>query len=105
MHQGSLLFCDEPANLKANMGKGVLSIRSAQPRAVRDLLRTAPGLSSLLLTGDGVHIVVDDAAVRMPQFTALLQSAGVPFESLRQVAPTIEDLFVDAVEAREKAHA
>ena len=32
LHQGKLLFCDTPANLKAGLGKGVLSVTSADPR-------------------------------------------------------------------------
>ena len=50
-----------------------------------------------MLTGDGVHIVVDDAARRMPEFEARLKNAQVPFDAIQQVTPTIEDLFVDAV--------
>jgi ABC-2 type transport system ATP-binding protein len=97
MHQGKLLFCDTPVNLKAGLGKGVLSVTSTQPRALRSQLEHAEGISSLVLTGDGVHVVVDDAARRIPEFEARLNSAQVPFDAIQQVAPTIEDLFVDAV--------
>jgi len=97
MHQGKLLFADTPANLKAKLGKDVLSITSAEPRSLRDALEHADGISSLVLTGDGVHVVVDDAARRVPEFEALLAKANVRFDAMQQVVPTIEDLFVDAV--------
>jgi ABC-2 type transport system ATP-binding protein len=97
MHQGKLLFCDTPANLKSQLHKGVLSVTSAEPRRLRTVLEPAEGISSLVLTGDGVHVVVDDAAKRIPEFEARLKAAGVGFEAIQQVAPTIEDLFVDAV--------
>jgi ABC-2 type transport system ATP-binding protein len=97
LHQGKLLFSDTPANLKARFGKGVLSITSAEPRLLRTELEHAEGISSLVLTGDGVHVVVDDAARRIPEFTARLTIAHVPFDGLQQVVPSIEDLFVDAV--------
>ena len=74
MHQGKLLFCDTPANLKAQLGKGVLSVTSPEPRRLRDELEDADGISSLVLTGDGVHVVVDDAARRIPEFEARLQA-------------------------------
>jgi ABC-2 type transport system ATP-binding protein len=105
LHQGKLLFCDTPANLKAGMGKGVLSITSADPRLVWTQLESAQGLSSLVLTGDGVHVVVDDASRRIPEFEALLNSARVPFDAIQQVSPTIEDLFVDAVSGGGSSHA
>ncbi|MDR3726045.1 MAG: ABC transporter ATP-binding protein [Terracidiphilus sp.] len=105
LHQGKLLFCDTPANLKAGMGKGVLSITSSDPRSLRSQLENAAGISSLTLTGDGLHVVVDDAALRIPEFEALLKRANVPFDAIQQVAPTIEDLFVDAVSSGGASHA
>jgi ABC-2 type transport system ATP-binding protein len=97
MHQGKLLFCDTPANLKAKLGKGVLSVTSDEPHRLRSVLEHADGISSLVLTGDGVHLVVDDAARRIPEFETRLKAGGVAYDAVQQVAPTIEDLFVDAV--------
>lgn len=105
LHQGKLLFCDTPASLKANMGKAVLVITSRNPRNTRDLLQGASGISSLLLHGDDVRIVVDNADARIPQFEARLKSIQDSYESIRQVEPTIEDLFVDAVTSRDADHA
>jgi len=105
LDKGKLLFCDTPANLKARMGKGVLSVTSAEPRRLRDSLEHADGISSLVLTGDGLHVVVDDAARRIPEFEARLKNAGIPFDAIQQVAPSIEDLFVDAVQSGAAPHA
>jgi len=105
LHQGKLLFCDTPANLKNRMGKGVLSVTGPEPRTLRTQLEHADGISSLVLTGDGLHVVVDDAARRIPEFKALLTNAHVSFDAIQQVAPSIEDLFVDAVTSRGAAHA
>jgi ABC-2 type transport system ATP-binding protein len=105
LDKGKLLFCDTPARLKAGMGKGVLSVISAEPRRLRDLLEHADGISSLVLTGDGLHVVVDDAARRIPEFEARLKSANIPFDAIQQVAPSIEDLFVDAVQSGATPHA
>jgi len=97
LHQGKLLFCDTPPNLKSRLGKGVLSVISPEARRLRAELQHAEGISSLVLTGDGVHVVVDDAARRIPEFEARLRNARVSFEGIHQITPTIEDLFVDAV--------
>jgi ABC-2 type transport system ATP-binding protein len=97
LHQGKLLFCDTPDNLKSKLGKGVISVVSPEARRLRQELANAEGISSLALTGDGLHVVVDDAKRRIPEFELRLKNAGIPFEPIRQVTPTIEDLFVDAV--------
>ena len=99
LHQGKLLFCDTPANLKSGFGRNILSITAPQPRLLRKALEGAEGISSLLLTGDGLHVVVDNAARRIPEFEARLKCANIPFDAIIEVAPSIEDLFVDAVEA------
>ena len=105
LHQGRLLFSDTPANLKSRLGKGVLSITSTDPRGLRAALAGAQGISSLVLTGDGVHVVVDDAARRIPDFDERLKQAHAPFEAIQQVVPSIEDLFVDAVAGGAARHA
>jgi ABC-2 type transport system ATP-binding protein len=105
LHQGKVLFCDTPANLKAKMGKDVLSITAPEPRLLRSELESAEGISSLLLTGDGLHVVVDDAARRIPEFVARLKRANIPFDAIQQVEPSIEDLFVDAVGSGVASHA
>ncbi len=97
LHEGKLLFCDTPAALKSKLGKDVLSIPSSEARRLRDQLEHASGISSIVLTGDGLHLVVDNAARRIPEFEARLHQAQVPFDAIHQVTPTIEDLFVDAV--------
>lgn len=107
LHQGKLLFCDTPNNLKGKLGKSVLSVISADGRGVGDELQNAEGISSLMITGDGIHVVVDDARRRIPEFEVRLKNARVPFDSIHQVTPSIEDLFVDAVTSGdgEKHHA
>jgi ABC-2 type transport system ATP-binding protein len=97
LHQGKLLFCDTPDNLKSKLGKGVLSLISTDPLRLRAELEHADGISSLVLTGDGIHVVVDDAGRRIPEFESRLRHADIPFEAIHQVTPSIEDLFVEAV--------
>ncbi len=105
MHQGRLLFCDTPSNLKARLGKHVLSVASPEPRSLRAVIEHVEGISSLVLTGDGSHLVVDDALRRIPEIEARLKNARVAFDSIQQVKPTIEDLFVDAVAGEEVSNA
>jgi ABC-2 type transport system ATP-binding protein len=104
LNQGKLLFCDTPANLKAKFSKGVLSITGPDPRRLRSELEGAKGISSLLLTGDRLHVIVDDATLRIPEFEKKLKEADVPFDAIKQIEPSIEDLFVDAVGAEATTH-
>jgi ABC-2 type transport system ATP-binding protein len=100
LHQGRLLLCDTPARLKASMPGAVIAVTTPTPAAVREALQDMPGASSLLVVGDGVHLVVDDAERRLPAVRERLRGAAIAFSEIVQVTPTIEDLFVASVGSR-----
>jgi drug efflux transport system ATP-binding protein len=97
MHRGRLLFCDTPGELKKRLPGAVLAVTSAEPRRLRETLEAAEGVSSLVLVGDGVHLMVDDAPRRAGELRARLKRAGVTYDEIAEVTPTIEDLFVAAI--------
>ena len=94
LHDGRLIQCDTPRTLKTLMPGSVLSISADDPHKARDALADQEGITSLLLVGDGVHAVVDDAALRVPQLRAHLAEHGVTGAEVRTTPPSIEDLFV-----------
>src|SRR5208283_471363 len=98
LHQGRMLFCDRPDELKKKFPGEILAVHSAQPGQVRATLTGAPGVRSAVLVGDRVHLFVDDAARRQLELRARLDAAGAPYDSIQRVAPSIEDLFISAVE-------
>ncbi len=102
LHRGRVLFCDTPEELKKNMPGAVISIAAPEPRRVRDILAGADGVAGLVLVGDGVHLMVDNASRRIPQLRAMLESAGVPYDSIEQAVPAIEDLFVQAIQGMDR---
>jgi len=103
LHQGRMLFCDRPEELKKKFPGEILAVHSAQPTQVRAALAGAPGVRAALLVGDRVHLFVDEAARRLPDLRGRLESAGIAYDSIQSVAATIEDLFVSAVESEPEA--
>jgi ABC-2 type transport system ATP-binding protein len=103
LHRGRMLFCDRPEELKKKFPGEILAVHAAQPVQARAALTGAPGVRSALLVGDRVHLFVDEAARRLPDLRARLDSAGVVYDSIQPVAATIEDLFVSAVESEPEA--
>lgn len=98
LYRGRMLFCDRPEELKKRFPGGVVAIRAPEPELIRDALSSAAIARNILLVGDRVHVFVDDATRRLPEIRAYLDAKGVSYESVEQVAPSIEDLFVSAVE-------
>ena len=105
IHQGRMLFCDEPAELKKRFPGIVLSLRAPDAARAMDAVRGAPGIRSTLLVGDAVHMFADGNPERQAELRARLEGAGVAVDSLEQIAPSIEDLFVSAVEEQPAAAA
>jgi drug efflux transport system ATP-binding protein len=98
LHNGRVLYCDTPAALKQRMPGAVLAVMSTAPREVRTAIGAHDGVSNIIFIGGGVHAVVDQADLRIPQLRAALQTQNVPFDDITVVAPTIEDVFVALLE-------
>jgi ABC-2 type transport system ATP-binding protein len=97
LDQGRLLLCDTPSRLKERIPGSVVAITSPQAREIRNRLSESEGVSGLVLVGDAVHLFVDDAPRRIAEFRGSLEQAGLQYEEIAQVNPTIEDLFVRTV--------
>jgi len=100
LYQGRLLFCDAPQALKKKFPGEILAVHASEPARVRDLLAAAPAVREALLVGDRVHLFVDSAARRLPELRVRLEAADVPYDAMEAVAPSIEDLFVSALESQ-----
>ncbi|HUE19045.1 MAG TPA: ABC transporter ATP-binding protein [Stellaceae bacterium] len=103
LHQGRLRYCDTPQALKARMPGALLVIPSNRARAARDAVAGLAGVMSVLLVGDGIHAVVDDHDKRIPEIQRALEAKRIPFGSIEQGVPSIEDLFVGLLRQEEPA--
>lgn len=102
LHNGRALYCDTPAALKAQMPGSVIIISSREGRNARSAIQSVPGVSNVILVGDGIHAVVDDANVRIPQLRDTLKRADVPFAEIAAGEPSVEDVFVALLEDKGK---
>lgn len=99
LNKGRLLFCDTPKELKTHLQNSVLLVSAPDPRKASEAIAGAEGVKSVMLVGDGVHLLVDNAELRSSELHHVLTAASVPFESIQQIAPSVEDVFVSAVTA------
>ena len=100
LYHGRMLFCDQPDELKKKFPGAVIVIRAADPERVHHALANCSSLRSRLLVGDRVHAFVDSADRRQPEIRRYLDANGVPYDSIEAGSPSIEDLFVSAVEEK-----
>ena len=98
LYRGRMLFCDRPEELKKRFPGAVLVIRASAPELVRHVLSACSWLRGTLLVGDHVHVFVDDAARRLPELRSYFDTRSVSYDSIEPGSPSIEDVFVSAVE-------
>ncbi|HOP39834.1 MAG TPA: ABC transporter ATP-binding protein [Geobacteraceae bacterium] len=94
IHNGRLLACDTPANLRKLMRGAILEIRTSEPRNAARLLRRGLGDVSVGLFGDKVHVVTNDADKTAAAAAMTMKGKGVPFLSVRAVEPALEDVVI-----------
>jgi ABC-2 type transport system ATP-binding protein len=93
MHRGRLLACDTPQGLKKLMKGGVLELTTGDPRRAVRLLSEQFPAGSVALFGERLHLYAADPGEAGRRSLALLSAGGLE-PVVREVEPTLEDLFV-----------
>jgi len=113
LHRGRLLGLGTPDEVKALMPGALLEVRTPAPRRTASLLRerltrdAASGLTGATvgLFGDRVHVAARDLPATEAAIRHLVAAAGFELLSLRPIEPSLEDVFVSVLAAREAADA
>lgn len=97
MDHGRILRCASPAALREHLTEAVLELRADPLHAAREVLRKAslPGRSYLM--GDRLHILSPEREANLTRLRRALEADGVRVESLRQISPTVEDVFLSVL--------
>lgn len=97
IHKGNILTIDEPAKVKAAITTPMIEISSPYARKVRDMVSTIDGVQSVSIYGDRLHIAVRDREV-VSVIMGVLRSQGIEIQGQREIAPSLEDVFISMVE-------
>jgi len=103
LHQGCLLGLGTPDEVKAMMPGALLEVRTAAPRRTASLLRAHLAGASVGLFGDRVHVAVRDTAAAESAIRRLVAAAGFESLAIRPIEPSLEDVFVSVLAAKEAA--
>jgi ABC-2 type transport system ATP-binding protein len=96
--RGKMLACGTPDEVKKLMRGTILEIRCEQPRRASALLKEKMTGVSVGLFGDRVHVVGHLPEEQISSAAkSFLADAGLPATGMRQIEPTLEDVFVSVL--------
>jgi ABC-2 type transport system ATP-binding protein len=104
VHDGRVLAADTPARLRTLITGPMLEIVSRDVGRDADLVRTLPGVADVQIFGERLHVTLTstDATAR---FRSALDAQTTGVTGIRTVPPSLEDVFIAQLDAREHAHA
>jgi len=94
LDHGRRLALDEPSKLQASLPGVVLEVVVPAPRRALDVLGSIVGADHVQLFGDRLHVRTDSVE-RQTDVRASLDRAGLGPVAVRQVAPSLEDVFIE----------
>jgi ABC-2 type transport system ATP-binding protein len=100
IYQGELLIVDTPSGVKAQMCGTILELRMENYQRGIKILGGIELLRSIVLSGDKIHILVDDPLKGEIVVRKTLQVQRMEILDLTVVRPSLEDAFVSFVQGR-----
>lgn len=105
IYEGRLVVCDSPEKVRALAPGQMIEVMPVTEGAgVGDALRQAravggalPGVLEAQTYGELLHLLVDDAQVRLPQVAPALTAAGIRPQGIRTSRPRLEEAFISLV--------
>jgi len=79
-------------------GRPIVEVRGPRPVELMRALDGLPDVEKTSLFGTAVHAVLRSGAAGPPAIAAALGAHGLPVESVEEVLPSLEDVFLDVVE-------
>jgi len=101
MHRGRLILCEAPNALGRHIDQKCYRLACSDQRKARTILGDGKLISSLRPAGRNLRLFLR-SGVSPDRLTSVLTDAGVEVESLEEVSPSVEDVFVALVESDAK---
>ncbi len=95
--KGKLLVSGTPEELKRRLPHSIVELRAKPRKIALSTARAVAGHDAVQIFGDSLHLKVntEQSATLVESLNAALASAGAQIITLRQIAPSMEDVFME----------
>jgi ABC-2 type transport system ATP-binding protein len=103
IYRGELIASGTPEDLKAHfMHQAVLEVACANPRDALEEVGRIPGVKEAALFGNMLHVVTGEEEGTVEAIRRSLDGRGFNVEGIERIPPSLEDVFVSLIEARDE---
>ena len=104
IYRGELIAQGTPEKLKHEaMQEDVLEVVCERPEAALEALAGLASVKEVALFGNSLHLVADDGDRAAAETRARLAEQGFRVQQIERIVPSLEDVFVSLIEARDRA--
>jgi drug efflux transport system ATP-binding protein len=102
IYHGEIIAEGTPEVLKTElMQEDVLEVTCERPQDAMEEIRELGGVKEVALFGKALHVVADDGESAARSVKESLSSKGFLVERIEKIIPSMEDVFVSLIEARD----
>lgn len=103
MYRGELIACDPPGVLKTKvMREDVLEIVCERPQDAMSEVEQVEGIREVALFGRTLHAIAENGEEMTRKISETLAAKGFRVDSVEQIVPSLEDVFVSLIEERDR---
>jgi drug efflux transport system ATP-binding protein len=103
IYHGELIADGAPATLKTRfMQEDVLEVVCERPPDAMEEIRGLGGVKEVALFGKSLHVVAEDGEAAAQAVENWLPQRGFSVERVEKIPPSMEDVFVSLIEARDR---
>lgn len=105
IYHGTIIAKGSPEEMKTYyMKNDVLEVVVPEAQSLVDELTKLDSIKEAALFGVNIHAMVFDTARATAQIASFYKDKGVEVKSIRKIKPTLEDVFVSAIETYDEEH-
>jgi ABC-2 type transport system ATP-binding protein len=103
MYRGRVIALDAPAELRSGLNdRMLLHLDTSAPLDTMRALEHLPGVGDAAVFGSGLHVTVEDLKAGTDAIRSRLSKEAIEIRRLEKIPPSLEDVFVDLIEAEDK---
>ncbi|MGA7829121.1 MAG: ABC transporter ATP-binding protein [Geobacteraceae bacterium] len=106
IYRGQLIALGTPEELKTGfMTEEVIEVSCENAQEAMESIEKIEGIRHAALFGRGLHVVAENADLAMPSINEALAGQGIALQGMEKILPSLEDVFVSLIEARDRLEA